>query len=292
MMELDSRKLGILKAIIDEYILSASPVGSRAISKLEGFSLSSATIRNEMADLEELGYLEQPHTSAGRIPTDKGYRLFVDSLLTVRPLQSSELSEMKEAGVDSLKIEGRMKSLYYTALVTRAYRKRLDALEGRVPEAEAEPFAAELSNVAHREFATGFYFSKDEANKTTVGETSSPYILAGTIGKENEGNAEGMAHQPAPQGFHDFEFISMNKIDAGTPLEYVGPDVLAIEDSDYTLFDPETGATRAWVCHGHPCVLRTDKPVKDRFIVRARDPEWTAAQDAPRPDRTPKSTLA
>ena len=74
-MELDARKLGILKAIIDEYILSASPVGSRSISKQEGFSLSSATIRNEMADLEELGYLEQPHTSAGRVPSDKAYRV-------------------------------------------------------------------------------------------------------------------------------------------------------------------------------------------------------------------------
>ena len=200
------------------------------------------------------------------------------------------LSEMKAAGVDSLKIEGRMKSLYYTALVTRAYRKRLDAIEGRVPEAEAEPFAAELSNVAHREFATGFYFSKDAANETTVGETSSPYMLAGTIGKEIAGNAEGVTLPPAPQGFRDFEFISMNKIDAGTPLEYVGPDVLAIEDSGYALLDPETGAARAWVCHGHPCVLRTDKPVKDRFIVRARDPEWSSSRDAPRPDRTPKST--
>lgn len=87
-MDLDARKLGILKAIIDEYILSASPVGSRAISKLEEFNLSSATIRNEMADLEELGYLEQPHTSAGRIPSDKAYRLYVDHMM-----QKSVLSE-------------------------------------------------------------------------------------------------------------------------------------------------------------------------------------------------------
>ena len=90
-MELDARKLGILKAIIDEYILSASPVGSRAISKLEEFSLSSATIRNEMADLEELGYLEQPHTSAGRIPSDKAYRLYVDQMMQKAALSDDEV---------------------------------------------------------------------------------------------------------------------------------------------------------------------------------------------------------
>ena len=90
-MELDARKLGILKAIIDEYILSASPVGSRSISKHEGFSLSSATIRNEMADLEELGYLEQPHTSAGRIPSDKAYRLYVDQMMQKAALSDDEI---------------------------------------------------------------------------------------------------------------------------------------------------------------------------------------------------------
>ncbi len=90
-MELDARKLGILKAIIDEYIMSASPVGSRAISKQEGFHLSSATIRNEMADLEELGYLEQPHTSAGRVPSDKAYRLYVDQMMQRAALSDDEI---------------------------------------------------------------------------------------------------------------------------------------------------------------------------------------------------------
>ena len=80
-MELDARKLRILKAVIDEYVLSAAPVGSRSISRRSGLNLSSATIRNEMADLEELGYLEQPHTSAGRVPSDKAYRLYVDSMM-------------------------------------------------------------------------------------------------------------------------------------------------------------------------------------------------------------------
>ena len=94
-MGLDSRKLQILKAIIDEYILSASPVGSRSISKREGFNLSSATIRNEMADLEDLGYLEQPHTSAGRIPSDKAYRIYVDRIMHRAELTADEMQLMR-----------------------------------------------------------------------------------------------------------------------------------------------------------------------------------------------------
>ena len=80
-MDMDDRKIRILRAIIDDYILTGVPVGSRTISKKYETGLSSATIRNEMSDLEELGYLDQPHVSAGRIPSAKAYRLYVDSLL-------------------------------------------------------------------------------------------------------------------------------------------------------------------------------------------------------------------
>ena len=79
--ELSERKLKILQAIIKNYLETGEPVGSRTISKYTDLNLSSATIRNEMADLEELGYILQPHTSAGRIPSDKGYRLYVDMLM-------------------------------------------------------------------------------------------------------------------------------------------------------------------------------------------------------------------
>lgn len=79
---LTERQKQILLAIIDDYIISAEPVGSRTVSKKKGVGYSAATIRNEMADLEEMGYLEQPHTSAGRIPSQKGYRFYVDHLLT------------------------------------------------------------------------------------------------------------------------------------------------------------------------------------------------------------------
>ena len=80
-MELDERKVKILKAVIKNYLETGEPVGSRTISKYTDLKLSSATIRNEMADLEEMGYIVQPHTSAGRIPTDKGYRLYVADMM-------------------------------------------------------------------------------------------------------------------------------------------------------------------------------------------------------------------
>ncbi|MFV0342943.1 MAG: heat-inducible transcriptional repressor HrcA [Anaerocolumna sp.] len=92
-MDLDERKLKILQAIIRNYLETGEPVGSRTISKFTDLNLSSATIRNEMADLEELGYILQPHTSAGRIPSDKGYRLYVDTLLSDKV---QEVESMKE----------------------------------------------------------------------------------------------------------------------------------------------------------------------------------------------------
>ena len=99
-MELPDRKMRILKAIVRNYLETGEPVGSRTISKLTDLKLSSATIRNEMADLEEMGLITQPHTSAGRIPTDAGYRLYVDDMLSSerRELQDErkELLDMRE----------------------------------------------------------------------------------------------------------------------------------------------------------------------------------------------------
>ena len=93
---MDERKQRILRAIIEDYVKSAEPVGSRTIAKNYNLGISPATVRNEMSDLEELGYLEQPHTSAGRIPSAKGYRLYVDSMLSRQPvpLQDAEKIEM------------------------------------------------------------------------------------------------------------------------------------------------------------------------------------------------------
>ncbi len=89
--ELDGRKKQILKVVTDDYISSAEPVGSRTIARRYDLGLSPATIRNEMSDLEEGGYLEQPHTSAGRIPSEKGYRYYVDALMSMRQLNEHEV---------------------------------------------------------------------------------------------------------------------------------------------------------------------------------------------------------
>lgn len=95
-MDLNDRKRKILQAIIEEYITTAEPVGSRAISRKESLGLSSATIRNEMADLEEMGYLLQPHTSAGRVPSDDGYRFYVNSLMRRYKLGVEAISELQQ----------------------------------------------------------------------------------------------------------------------------------------------------------------------------------------------------
>lgn len=93
-MGLDERKKKILQAVIRNYLETGEPVGSRTISKYTDLNLSSATIRNEMADLEEMGYILQPHTSAGRIPSDKGYRLYVDTMMEEKEREVVEMNEM------------------------------------------------------------------------------------------------------------------------------------------------------------------------------------------------------
>ena len=92
---LNERAQRLLKTLIENYIRDGQPVGSRTLSRDSGLSLSSATIRNVMADLEDLGFVASPHTSAGRIPTDKGYRFFVDTLLKLKPLGSDEIEEIE-----------------------------------------------------------------------------------------------------------------------------------------------------------------------------------------------------
>lgn len=129
--QLDERKLKILQAIIRNYLETGEPVGSRTISKYTDLNLSSATIRNEMADLEELGFIVQPHTSAGRIPSDKGYRLYVDTLMGEK-LQ--EVEEMKEMLLDKAdKMENLLQKVakllavntnYATMVTTPQYRSR------------------------------------------------------------------------------------------------------------------------------------------------------------------------
>ena len=119
-MNLDERKIKILKAIIKDYILTGEPVGSRTISKKYELGVSSATIRNEMSDLEEWGFIIQPHTSAGRIPSDKGYRLYVDKLMEYQAIEDDQLRlferilEQKIDQIDELMMEVAKLISYFT----------------------------------------------------------------------------------------------------------------------------------------------------------------------------------
>ena len=100
---LDERKLAVLRAIVQDYVATSEPVGSKALVERHSLGVSPATIRNDMAALEDEGYIAQPHTSAGRVPTDSGYRLFVDRLTTVRPLSAAEkraINTFLEGAVD------------------------------------------------------------------------------------------------------------------------------------------------------------------------------------------------
>ncbi|TYL51858.1 heat-inducible transcriptional repressor HrcA [Nocardioides sp. BGMRC 2183] len=99
----EDRRLAVLRAIVEDYVATEEPVGSKTLVERHGLNVSPATIRNDMAALEDEGYLTQPHTSAGRVPTDKGYRLFVDRLTTVRPMSAAErraISALLDGAVD------------------------------------------------------------------------------------------------------------------------------------------------------------------------------------------------
>lgn len=123
-MEMDDRKTKILQAIIRNYLETGEPVGSRTISKYTDLNLSSATIRNEMADLEEMGYILQPHTSAGRIPSDKGYRFYVDTLMEAKERELSDMKDMLLERQDKLEdmlktvVKALAKDTQYATMIT------------------------------------------------------------------------------------------------------------------------------------------------------------------------------
>ena len=99
----EERRLAVLRAIVEDYVATEEPVGSKALVERHGLGVSPATVRNDMAALEDEGYITQPHTSAGRVPTDKGYRLFVDRLTTVKPMSTVEkraISTFLDGAVD------------------------------------------------------------------------------------------------------------------------------------------------------------------------------------------------
>jgi putative protease len=165
------------------------------------------------------------------------------------------LADIRAAGIDSVKIEGRMKSLYYTAVVTRAYRKHLDALEGR---AEIRPedlalYREDLFKVSHREYCTGFYFGKTEAARPTEAEYLEHHVFLGIIGREV---------QPGV-----YEMDIRNQIPAGAEIEYIGPGLPRAADSGYTLLGEE-GEVLEKADHGHNVRIRPAVPVMPGYIVR------------------------
>ena len=106
----EERRLAVLRAIVEDYVATEEPVGSKALVERHGLGVSPATVRNDMAALEDEGYITQPHTSAGRVPTDKGYRLFVDRLTTVKPMSAAEkraISTFLDGAVDLDDVVGR-----------------------------------------------------------------------------------------------------------------------------------------------------------------------------------------
>ena len=135
-MELEGRKLKILQAIIRNYLDTGEPVGSRTISKYTDLNLSPATIRNEMADLEELGYIFQPHTSAGRIPSDKGYRLYVDNMMKDKEQElkarEKEVDDMREFLNDKVdKVETLLKNMAKMLANNTDYAAMISAPQAR-----------------------------------------------------------------------------------------------------------------------------------------------------------------
>lgn len=132
-MELNERKLRILRAIIEDYFNTAEPVGSRTLSRHYDLGISPATIRNEMSDLEELGFIMQPHTSSGRIPSDKGYRFYVDMMLQLQKAEFTKLVYMEELKKSASRIEDLLKNIgqhlaretnYTTIVSSPHYKKR------------------------------------------------------------------------------------------------------------------------------------------------------------------------
>ena len=135
-MELEGRKLKILQAIFRNYLDTGEPVGSRTISKYTDLNLSPATIRNEMADLEELGYIFQPHTSAGRIPSDKGYRLYVDNMMKDKEQElkekEKEVDDMREFLNDKVdKVETLLKNMAKMLATNTDYAAMISAPQAR-----------------------------------------------------------------------------------------------------------------------------------------------------------------
>lgn len=168
----------------------------------------------------------------------------------------AHLREIRNAGIDAIKIEGRMKSLYYTALVTRSYRKALDALESG-SSVDITPYIEELSKVSHREFTTGFYFDTEDVQIPTDTSYIREHQFLGTIKSVVE------------PGY--FELSIKNTIRSDDTIDYIGPDIVSIADTTFTLYDENMHRIDK-AHHGSKSFIRTDKNIKPGYILRKKLP--------------------
>jgi putative protease len=164
------------------------------------------------------------------------------------------LKELKDAGVDSIKIEGRMKSIYYTAVITRAYRKQLDYIEG-VSKEDPQPYVDEIFKVSHREFSTGFYYGKDEIEMPTFKSYMSEAQFLGSV------------EESAGEGIYRLDV--KNQILASDSIEYIGPDLLYLKDEGFTLLDEDMQVVPK-TDHGKIAYIKTDKKLKKGYIIRKK----------------------
>ena len=164
------------------------------------------------------------------------------------------LKELKDAGVDSIKIEGRMKSIYYTAVITRAYRKQLDYIEG-ISKEDPKPYVDEIFKVSHREFSTGFYYGKDDIEMPTFKSYMSEAQFLGSI------------EEQVDDGLYRLDV--KNQILASDSIEYIGPDLLYLRDERFTLLDEEMQVVPK-TDHGKIAYIKTDKKLKKGYIIRKK----------------------
>ncbi|MDR0930636.1 MAG: heat-inducible transcriptional repressor HrcA [Clostridiales bacterium] len=172
-MEIDPRKKQILHAIIESYIETGEPVGSRTLSKIDGFTYSPATIRNEMSDLEDLGLLEQPHISAGRIPTDLGYRFYVDQLMHKNELNPNEISFLNSAIDDRVRqidsLLGDIAKMYTKVSQYTIFTQAPTRIQSIITDLDIIPL--------NSEYILLVVATNDKSVKTTQVKTDKPYTI-------------------------------------------------------------------------------------------------------------------
>jgi putative protease len=184
------------------------------------------------------------------------------------------LKDLQDAGIDSIKIEGRMKSAYYAAVITRAYRKHLDYLNGdsSLSQKDLDFYREELFKVSHREFSTGFFFGKDEIESPNLIERVQSHQFVGSVGNKIPlGDKISSGNEDSPEEHHvyqyRFELNLKNKICVGEELEFIGPDLPLAKTKEYRILNKE-GISLEAVNHNEMCYIEIDLPLKLGYLIR------------------------